>query len=204
MSTVAGRDAPPPSELEETDTDRELVDALVPRPRSRRWAVTIVVLAASLVAGAALATVSGAVVPRLSATADSWSAPRGGPVHFTFRLHNSGFRTATVSALDLRAAGLDQGRTDTVLPIHIAGGHEVTITATFDRLDCAAISPDQYRGGITVTARGDLPLATTVTAHLTTHFTRPFVGMRTYSGADPLQIGWPAGITQDTCAITRR
>ena len=159
----------------------------------------IALFAAGLVGLVALATISGTVVPRLSATTSSWSAVRGGAVRFTFTLHNDGLRGATITALGLDAAGLDHGRADVRLPVHLAPHHDISITATFAGLRCAAIRQDQFKGGIRVTARGDFPFAETVTAALTQHFTKPFEGMRTYSGADPLQIGWPAGITQHAC-----
>ncbi len=199
MSTVATNDPPPPVDAVD-ESERDLVDALVPRQRSRTWGAAIAVAALGFLAVVAFATTSGTVVPRLSATPQSWSAARGVEPTFTFTLHNDGFRPATITAVALGASGLDHGRLDVHFPVRLAPHHDVSITATFTGLRCDRIDPRQYASGIRVTARGDLPFATTVTARLLNHFTKPFVGMRTYSGSDPLQIGWPAGITQDACA----
>ena len=199
MSTLTAPGAASSSEHVD-EWERELVDALVPRQRSRKWATLIAIAAAGLVAIVAFASVSGTVVPRLSATADSWgAAARGGVPQFTFRLRNDGLRPATITAVDLRAAGLDHGRLDVHLPIHLGAHKDVSVTATFTGLHCNRIDPRQFESGIRVTARGDLPFSSKVTAKIADHFTTPSEGMRTYSGADPLQIGWPAGVTQYAC-----
>lgn len=199
MSTVTGYRAPAPTDPVD-ESERALIDGLVPPQRSRKWGVLIALAAGGVVAVVALATLSGTVVPRLSATTDSWSAVRGGRARFTFKLHNDGLRPATITAIDLDAAGLDHGRLDIRLPLHLAAHHAVTLTATFSGLRCDRIEPDQFKPGIRLTARGDFPFRHAVTASLLSHFSREFAGIRTYSGSDPLQIGWPAGITQLACA----
>jgi hypothetical protein len=200
MSTVRAAEAPHSADAVE-QSERDLVDALVPRQRSRRWGATIAVAAAGLVAVVTFGTTSGTVVPRLSVTPDNWGAGvRGETPHFTFTLHNDGMRPATITAVNLGAAGLDHGRLDVRLPIRLAPHQNVSLTATFTGLHCDRIDPGQYKAGVRITARGDFPFARTVTARIDNHFAKPFEGMRTYSGADPLQIGWPAGITQDACA----
>jgi hypothetical protein len=202
MSTVATNDTPTPTDAvdEGDDSERDLIDALVPRQRSRTWGAAIAVAALGLLAVVAVGTTSGTVVPRLSATADSWSAARGVEPTFTFTLHNDGLRPATITAVQLGASGLDHGRISIRLPARLAPHHDISVTATFAGLRCSRVDPSQYASGIRVTARGDLPWATTVTARLISEFTKPFVGWRTYSGTDPLRIGWPAGITQAACA----
>jgi len=199
VSTVTDHGAPSRSDHVD-ESERALVDALVPRLRSRKWGTLIVIAAAGLVAIVAFATLSGTAVPRLSATADSWGpANRGGVPHFTFTIHNDGLRPATITAVDLRAPGLDRGKLDRRLPLRLASHGDVSVTATFTGLHCERIDPRWFESGFRITARGDFPFSTTVTARILNYFTKPFQGMRTYSGTDPLQIGWPAGITQDAC-----
>ena len=198
MSTLTDHDAPSAADHVD-ESERALVDALVPRQRSRKWGLLIALAVGVVVAVVALTTLSGTVVPRLSATSDSWSAVRGGRVHYTFKLHNDGLRPATITAIDLDAAGLAHGRLSVRLPVHLAAHHDISITATFSGLRCERIEARQFKSGIRLTARGDFPFANTVTASLLSHFSDEFVGFRTYSGPDPLQIGWPAGITQIAC-----
>jgi hypothetical protein len=198
VSTVSDHRAPGATDYVD-GSERALVDALVPPPRSRKWGLLIALVAGGVVGVVALATLSGTVVPRLSASTDSWSAARSGGVHYTFKLHNDGLRPATITAIDLDAAGLAHGRLSVHLPLRVAAHHDVTITATFSGLRCERIQPRQFKSGIRLTARGDFPFASTVTASLLSHFSDEFVGSRTYSGSDPLQIGWPAGITQIAC-----
>jgi hypothetical protein len=199
MSTLTSNESPRPSDTID-ESERALIDALVPRQRSRRWGALIMIAAAGLIGLVAFATLSGTMVPRLTVTPNSWGAVRGKTPSFTFTVHNDGTRPATITAVALGAAGLDHGKLDVRLPIRLAPHHDVSLTATFTGLHCDRIDPRQYLSGIRITARGDFPFARTVTARLAIHFTKPFEGMRTYSGADPLQVGWPAGITQYACA----
>jgi hypothetical protein len=205
----------------EPDVDvADVIDLIVPPPRSRWWSAGVLA-----VAGAALAVLlalppRGLVHPRLEmhwTSACGGACPDGAPVGTELVVRNAGWLGADVTAIDARAAGLGRPTVrvrrpagapagpdaqPAVFPFHLDPGETAQVYLAFDRYDCGALDLDPTMV-LPVDARGPLGLPVSVGV-MPGEFTRPAPdGIRSFpAGRDPLAISWSAGITWHLCHPT--
>ncbi len=165
-------------------TDDELINLLVP-PRRPRWQTALIVLVIAVVlVGIVLLSESGVVAPRLNAELSHWG-PDKRAFTVAFRIHNEGWTSTQVRAVDASQSMFGATHVLTPLPQTLDPDETIEVTVRFDSFDCQNDSTGDRTREIRVRARNSFGLTVTRAVKV--------------DGFDVEQDGWPATTTAYAC-----
>jgi hypothetical protein len=165
-------------------TDDELINFLVPPPRPR-WQIAVVVLSIAVVlVGIVLLSESGAVASRLDAQLARWGADKRA-FSVVFRIHNQGWTSAEVRAVDASQAMFRGMHVVTRLPYTLEPDNSFNVEVRFDSFDCDQDGTDDRTREIRVRVKNTFGVTLTRTIKI--------------DGSDVEQEGWPLVTTAHAC-----
>ncbi len=168
-----------------TSTDDELIDLLVPPPRPC-WQTALIVLAPAVaLTGIVLLSESGAFAPRLDADLAQWG-PNKHAFTVVFRVHNNGWTSTQVRAVDASKSMFGATHVLTPLPQTLAPHKTLEVTVRFDSFNCEDDSTNDRSDEIRVRVKNTLGFTITRWVKIVT------------PGGE--QDGWPAETTAHACA----
>ncbi len=168
-------------------SDDELIDLLVPPPRPR-WKTALIVLAAAVaLAGIVLLSESGAFAPRLGGDLAQWG-PSKHAFTVVFRVHNGGWTSTQVRAVDASKSMFGATHVLTPLPQTLAPHKTLEVTVRFDSFNCQDDSTNDRSDEIRVRVKNTFGFTLTRRVKIATY------------GSE--QVGWPAGTTARACGKT--